>query len=406
MRILLLCPENFLIGRHGGVSTYIINLAHSLSQNNQEVTVLVPGKNHSKQVGNFWVYARNLTPQKKITNFIRVKNRIKKVVAKFLPNLLWRFEWNKIVWNFIQEKKTFDIIESPEWCNGLLLTKVLNKNQLVVTKLHRSTFIYKLDNKLPINFDDRLTNLWEMLATIKSTAITSPNKFMINRYKKYLFFHKKKATIIKYGITINPKTSNEKTTIPKPYILFVGRIEKAKGSFNLIQAFGQVHHHFPNLNLVLVGEDTSMEINGKTQSYKAFLKKYCVTHGYNKSVFFVQKQNQSALQSFYKHAAFVVVPSIGNENQPLVILEAIAQNKALVASKTGGIPEIIKDGSNGLLCKPNDPNDLAEKIVLLLKNNKLKKDIEINNKLLKKNYDVKKNGKKTLDFYKELKQRQ
>lgn len=53
---------------------------------------------------------------------------------------------------------------------------------------------------------------------------------------------------------------------------------------------------------------------------------------------------------------------------PVFLVDSMANNKVIVASRIGGMPEFIKNGKNGFLCEPNNPDDFAEKIVFLLKN--------------------------------------
>ncbi|MGA2775586.1 MAG: glycosyltransferase family 4 protein [Candidatus Omnitrophota bacterium] len=64
----------------------------------------------------------------------------------------------------------------------------------------------------------------------------------------------------------------------------------------------------------------------------------------------------------------LVVPSIWPENTPLIILEALASHIPVVASRIGGIPELIKEGTNGLLFEPNNIDDLKRKLELFFEN--------------------------------------
>jgi len=60
------------------------------------------------------------------------------------------------------------------------------------------------------------------------------------------------------------------------------------------------------------------------------------------------------------------------EGQPLVVVEAMAYGCPIVTTNVGGIPELIQDGVNGLLCPPEDPKCLAEKINILIENSRLR----------------------------------
>ena len=70
------------------------------------------------------------------------------------------------------------------------------------------------------------------------------------------------------------------------------------------------------------------------------------------------------ISSVYAGVDVLVVSSIWYENAPLVILEALAAHVPVVASRIGGIPELIKEGVNGLLFEPNNSEDLRRKLGL------------------------------------------
>ncbi len=64
----------------------------------------------------------------------------------------------------------------------------------------------------------------------------------------------------------------------------------------------------------------------------------------------------------------LLVPSIWLENAPLVIQEAFLSKTPVIASRIGGIPELVTDGINGLLLNPGDIKDLKEKIEYIIRN--------------------------------------
>jgi len=76
------------------------------------------------------------------------------------------------------------------------------------------------------------------------------------------------------------------------------------------------------------------------------------------------------------------------EGQPIAMLEAMAAGCPIVATKVGGIPEIIVDGQNGLLAEPKDEDSLAKKISKLVKNNKLRHNISQSGKQVVKEYGL------------------
>ena len=75
----------------------------------------------------------------------------------------------------------------------------------------------------------------------------------------------------------------------------------------------------------------------------------------------------------------------------------------VIATRVGGIPELIKDGKTGLLVPPGDPKALADAIIYLLDNEKERRKLGKNGReLVEKNHSIDKMAKKYLDIYKEV----
>lgn len=81
--------------------------------------------------------------------------------------------------------------------------------------------------------------------------------------------------------------------------------------------------------------------------------------------------NPQQLLRFYRNARFLVVPSESYEVCPLVALEAMSNSLPVIASKVGGLPEIVDDGVTGLLFEPGNAEVLAQKMKLLWENPEL-----------------------------------
>ena len=81
------------------------------------------------------------------------------------------------------------------------------------------------------------------------------------------------------------------------------------------------------------------------------------------------------LAEAYRKADICVVPSIWPEPQGIVAMEAMASGKPLVASDIGGLKEVVRDGVTGLLFKPGDPEDLAEKLARLIEEPGLRREL-------------------------------
>ena len=74
------------------------------------------------------------------------------------------------------------------------------------------------------------------------------------------------------------------------------------------------------------------------------------------------------LNSVLRSASFVVLPSECYENAPMSVLEAFAYGKPVLGARIGGVPELIDDGTDGLLFESGNVDDLAEKIHYIIAN--------------------------------------
>ena len=87
----------------------------------------------------------------------------------------------------------------------------------------------------------------------------------------------------------------------------------------------------------------------------------------------------------------------------MVILEAMAASKPVIATRVGGIPELVKDGETGILVPPEDVDALAENIIALLKNkDKGQRMGLVGRRRVEENFDVKVMVRKTEEVYEEL----
>lgn len=131
----------------------------------------------------------------------------------------------------------------------------------------------------------------------------------------------------------------------KGYFLYVGRLSREKGPEILLRAA----RSYPGLDIHVVGDGPD----------GASLIK---TYGRVAGVRFLGRKEGDGLEKAFAGARAVVVPSECYENFPMVVLEAYAYGKPVIASRLGALPEVVRDGESGLLFTPGDPEDLAAKM--------------------------------------------
>jgi glycosyltransferase involved in cell wall biosynthesis len=137
-------------------------------------------------------------------------------------------------------------------------------------------------------------------------------------------------------------------------ILFLGRLEEAKGVFELLGAGARLLEKFPDLRLVFGGEGDAAALRRRAAELGMGDRIECLG--------WVGPEERDAQLA---RAAVFCLPSHA-EGLPMAMLEAMAAGRAVVASSVGGIPETIVDGDNGLLVPPRDEPALAARLAQVL----------------------------------------
>lgn len=147
----------------------------------------------------------------------------------------------------------------------------------------------------------------------------------------------------------------------------IGNVCKQKAQFVFLEAAFEVLKVFKNVVFVIVGDVlTECDV-----SYKAQLESFIIAHRIENKIIFTGFRED--VKQIIGSLEILVHPPILPEALGLVILEAMMQEKPVVASDIGGIPEIMSDGFNGLLVPPGDAHALAEAVCKLLGDPEMRK---------------------------------
>ncbi len=145
-----------------------------------------------------------------------------------------------------------------------------------------------------------------------------------------------------------------------PRILFVGRYnEPRKGFKHLLRAMPYVHQQFPDARLVVVG-------GGRRDKFDGLIERYGV-----RNVDFVGLASPEALPRYYASCDLFCAPSTSGESFGIVLLEAMASGRPVVAGDIPGYRSVMTNGKEGLLVPPKDPHALALAIVRVLADTRL-----------------------------------
>ncbi|HAU32209.1 MAG: Glycosyl transferase group 1 [Desulfotomaculum sp. 46_296] len=144
----------------------------------------------------------------------------------------------------------------------------------------------------------------------------------------------------------------------KPYdrvILFVGRLVENKGVYELIEVFAQIGNKFLDTSLVLVGDGPEKEALGSLAKNK----------GLSERILLPGPAAHEDLVYWYAACEVFVLLS-RHEGVPNVIAEAMSSGKPVVATRAGGIPELVEDARSGFLVKPGHTGEAVEALEKLL----------------------------------------
>lgn len=174
----------------------------------------------------------------------------------------------------------------------------------------------------------------------------------------------KKMAVIHSGVDIDvfANAGADKNSIKKQLGLnscivtgFAGWLLPIKGPMYLLKAMFKVWQDFPDVKLVFAGKGDLLQE----------LESEALRHGVLEKIIFAGWRDD--VHEIMQVFDIFVLPSL-NEGMGRVIVEAMAAGKPVIASRTGGIPDLVKHGKNGLLVPPADANALAEAISYLLSN--------------------------------------
>ena len=133
---------------------------------------------------------------------------------------------------------------------------------------------------------------------------------------------------------------------PEEFLLFVGDLGHEKGLFVLLRAYAELSNAPP---LVLIGR-----AYGDTPA------------AFPPNVFVYKSWPHAAVLQAWRHSMAALAPSIWPEPFGLVVIEAMMSSRPVIASKTGGVTDLVVDGETGLLVPPGDPTALRQAIERLL----------------------------------------
>ncbi len=255
-----------------------------------------------------------------------------------------------------------------EWMLKILQPKVLMLFQPDVTSL--VPIAQKLRMKV-IYFEagmpDRMHDHWAPLLTSMNEIdhVISVSNEGLERLQQQ-FDYQKSGTVINSLIEPLPVLPSVKKKLSPGFrIIFVGRLVLNKGLDDLITAFKIVHAQYPSAECMIVGQG----------SYRKPIEQKVSDLGLSTAVHFTGELDRIGVATALQQADVFCLPSL-SEGRPCSIIEAMSVGLPVVATKVGGIPELVKDGVTGMLVPVQDASALASALLCLAQNPDLCKHMQ------------------------------
>lgn len=332
MKIALVSPYDF--GYHGGVVTHISQLSEQLQKIGHFVKILAPLDSSS-----------NVTQE----NLIPIGRPVPVPTGGSIARISLSI-WQERRVRSILKEENFDVLHVHEPLAPILPLSVINSSETANVgtfhAFHGRGYMYFFSKGLMKRWFSRLDSL---------IAVSEPAKDYVSKAFPGPY------NIIPNGIDVDFFSKNvepfDAFKDGKLNILFVGRMEKRKGLKYLLQAYSRLKWEHPEIRLIVVGPGNPGKENYRIMSERNL-----------QDVVFVGRVTDEQKRRYFQTADIFCAPNTGKESFGIVLCEAMASHKPVVASDIPGFDSVITSGKEGLLVPPKDDEAIYIALKKLVEN--------------------------------------
>lgn len=378
----------------GGIATYTYTMADALKSQGHTVHILLrQGASEDQIPGNcipvFYAY---------------------EPPAGFIKRIQYRFQNDPMHWEEgharglrskllkLHAQDKIDIVEIPEFGGaGASCTSPLPFP--IVVNFHMSSALVDEINGVKPDKKRLIQYLFEEKTVKNACGYRCPSEAIHTDVVKRYGVDQEKTTLIPNPVSCRPFDVIEKlhTGDVRFHILFIGRFERRKGAEVLLKGIKEILRIDDNIHITIAGET---EFDG-TDIYRNAIERV-LSQQQRQRIWFLGSVDRSKLFILYCRSSILLAPSLF-ENAPYSILEAMSAGLPVVASSSGGIPEIITHNTSGLLFENENTDSMVECIRKLYTQREFGAQLAENAyNRIRNNYSPEIIAQKTLSFYESI----
>jgi glycogen synthase len=342
----------------GGIASYVHSIGRGLIERGHEVTVIASARERSVQNEDGMRVIR--AP---LGNLHWYLYRLKAPSVGILP--VRQLEWSRSLRREVERvrrDRPIDVIEGQE-TGALFLGGAERGQPPLVVRLHGDQQTFAKYSGQPVTLGHRLDRQLQARAWNRAAAVTAPSDAQASEMAVQLGWDAGRIQVIPNPI--DPwmlEQAVASTDAPHPdvsgKVLYVGRIEVRKGALSLLKSVPIVAQSVPMVEYLIAGaRHSSID--------EATLQQHLDLDRTRDHVCLLGHVPWHDLPALYRKAEVFVMPSY-YETFGISVVEAMAFGLPVVASKAGGLAEVVVDGVTGILVPPGDPRALAEATTRLL----------------------------------------
>jgi glycogen synthase len=259
----------------------------------------------------------------------------------------------------------FDVVHASNWNNcgvGVLRAHLAPVVLMLVTPLSQILAIQEWE----LNDDLRLSVGLDRWQIEHAEAVCCPSWGVLDTYRTTMGLDLKgRPDVFRTPLGIAPTAVVAPPPVGPPHrLLFVGRLEPRKGIDVLMEALPALLEKHPGWHCDVVGHDGPL-IPGTQETYRARFERVHADASWRARVHFHGTVPDERLARFYAGCDVFVAPSL-MESFGLIYPEAMQYGKPVVGCRTGGVPELVRDGVDGVLTEPGSVASLADALDRLM----------------------------------------